>query len=137
MDTTNEDLLAKARHLNSLLPTQHQVYYQTLGDVTRIPIVARKECIVFIEVAAKTISYLSESVEQNQFILENAEELQQDTGSGHESLNEMIGTMEEHLEAAKALREALGVWLRGEQARIDVLRANMETARKAEMPNGA
>jgi hypothetical protein len=104
--------------------------------VTWIPVVARKEYIVFIEVAAKRISYLSESLEQNQFTLENAEELQQDTDSGHETLNQMIRTMEKHSEAAKALHEALVLWLRGEQARIGVLRADMETAREAEMPNG-
>jgi hypothetical protein len=85
-----------------------------------------QQCLVFAHVATTAASYLRASIESTQFTLENAENLLDDTGDGHEALKETLETMEEHNKAARALHEALGVWRREEQSRIDTMRADME-----------
>jgi hypothetical protein len=79
-------------------------------------------------VAVAATSYLKTSIGQTQFTLDNAEVLLEDTSAGHDALREIMGDMEAHNRAARALHEALGQWIRNEQAKIDVLRADMEEA---------
>jgi predicted metalloendopeptidase len=116
-------LISTLKLLDQSLPVQYRSYYAQLINT---PSGSRQQCLVFAHVATTAASYLRASIESTQFTLENAENLLDDTGDGHEALKETLETMEEHNKAARALHEALGVWRREEQSRIDTMRADME-----------
>lgn len=116
--------MVKLKQLDQSLPVQYRTYYSQLINT---PDGSRKECLVFAQVATTASSFLRSSIEHTQFTLDNAEIPLDDTGSGHEALKEMLDTMEEHSKTAKALREAVGQWMKEEQTRMDVMRADMES----------
>lgn len=116
-------LTAKVKQLDELLPVQYRTYSH---EVANTPDSSRKDCLVFAYVAVAATSFLKSSVEHTQFTLDNTEMLLEDTCDGHEALKETLGNIEEHQKSAKALHEALGQWMKEEQTRVDVIRADME-----------
>ena len=116
-------LAAKVKQLDKLLPFQYRTYYR---EVANTPDGSRKDCLVFANVAVAATSFLKSSIEHTQFTLDNAEVLLEDTGDSHEALKETLDNIEEHHKSAKALHEALGLWMKEEQTRIDIIRADME-----------
>lgn len=92
---------------------------------------SRNEATVFIKVATKAFLDTRSSMSDTKFSLENADELMADLGSGHATLREIMGEMDEHTTTARALCDTLGEWIKDEQGKINVPRADMESKREA------
>lgn len=117
--------MCKRKHFDNLLSVQYRAYY---CEVAKILQSARRECHAFASIAVAGPSYLRASIEHTQFLVHYAKALLGDSLDRQEALEDKLDTMEEHNRATEAFHKALSFWTKGEQARIDDMRANMEDA---------